>query len=540
MHPLSPPARCFGSLHHATFRWLLVLCTAIVLLPGEEVALATVSRSGTWTLDATAKGWQTTPGTNTSVTWIGTIATAGTHEVFLSLPAPATPPRELFLAMSGTQYHHPEVVYTVVAADGSHVVLVNTITRTVTAVDGTTLATPRVEDVSTGRLSLGTFTFAAGQAAQVHLAPNTWQLGDPATWGVDVLWAPDAAPVVALTQAAAILPPPHRVLVLATNPETKPDQDNAGSSSSWYNTYHGLGGATGMSSLKAWSRSPANARPYALTEAYDGGWFTPAVLATYDAVVLLYETPSLSSPQNDALTQYVQQGGGLVGVHSCVNEWHSTVAKLMGAFFVFHHDANYYWSTPRLAVLLNATTAGATHTSLVGMARAANPSNPQWACYDEWYIWENQDVAFGDVLLVNDNNFTTNGVRAASANFASEYHFPHPVTWQRNQAWWARITASQDTLALNNSIDPGQGRIWYTSLGHKEFGAPNTFDGDFSTDRTKSRVDRFVPRLPTVGAGPFTFFEHLDGGIAYAMGASEAPPVIGVPATSSPSTVIVP
>ena len=455
-------------------RGVLGLAVFAGVAMGADVTLDKVSSAGLWTNVPVTGGNDAKISTTneTNYTWSGTVEQSGRYEVFVFVPAGAAGVKNVGSATN----IYPEIVYTVVAADGSHRVAVNQKTS------------------ANQSISLGTFDFSANSTAQLHLSPNNYQIGEYWVWGTNQLWVSYQAPKLVWRAASTVPAPLRRILVISANTAIKPDVTTT---EKWFCEYHGQAAAPSLATLKVWAKS----NQYALTEAYDAGWSHLDSLALYDAVVINYEPPTFNAAQITALRGYIQLGGGLVGTHSSVNI-NKDIAQMLGADFTLSHPYTNYPSNTTVPLLLTVTSKGATHPSTRGILRTSNPSNPQYGCCDEWYLWNNNDTAQGESLLVESNGVLPTKDRS--------YINPHPVSWQRDSSWWQ--TANQ-----SRSSDPGQGRVWYSSMGHDGwYHFPGTRLNDYRLDP----VAKFTPKPPVLGSGVFTFYEHLTGGIAYAMGES--------------------
>jgi type 1 glutamine amidotransferase len=153
----------------------------------------------------------------------------------------------------------------------------------------------------------------------------------------------------------------------------------------------------------------------------DAATFAPEGLAAFDAVVFLMTTGDvLDAAQQSAMEGFVSAGGGFVGIHSAADteyDW-PWYGQLVGAYFDSH---------PAIQPA-TVTIADPAHPST-----AALPS--PWAATDEWYNFRTNVRGAARVLLTLDEASYTGGSMGAD----------HPIAWCR---------------------DVGQGRSWYTGLGH--------------------------------------------------------------------------
>jgi type 1 glutamine amidotransferase len=153
----------------------------------------------------------------------------------------------------------------------------------------------------------------------------------------------------------------------------------------------------------------------------DAATFTVEGLAGFDAVVFLMTTGDvLDAAQQAALEAFVSGGGGFAGIHSAADteyDW-PWYGQLVGAYFDSH---------PAIQPA-SVTVEDPAHPST-----AALPS--PWAATDEWYNFRTNVRGSAHVLLSLDEASYAGGTMGGD----------HPIAWCR---------------------DVGQGRSWYTGLGH--------------------------------------------------------------------------
>jgi type 1 glutamine amidotransferase len=155
----------------------------------------------------------------------------------------------------------------------------------------------------------------------------------------------------------------------------------------------------------------------------DATRFTPAALQQYAAVVFLQTTGDvLDSLQQQAFRQYIESGGGYLGIHAaadCEYDW-PWYGRLVGAYFKSHpaiQEAHLWIQLdPRFA-------------ELEALPRP-------WLRTDEWYNWQrppSEDTVH--VLVSIDENSYHGGINGAY----------HPMVWYHQV---------------------GLGRSFYIALGH--------------------------------------------------------------------------
>jgi len=155
----------------------------------------------------------------------------------------------------------------------------------------------------------------------------------------------------------------------------------------------------------------------------DAGRFTEAGLAEFDAVIFNSTTGDvLDNAQQAAFEDYIQAGGGYVGLHSATDteyDW-AWYGQLVGGYFEGHPAQQ------------NATIKVEDHV---------HPSTAHlgdtWPRFDEWYNIRDQDRDKIHVLLSLDEKTYTGGTDGAE----------HPIAWCQ---------------------DFDGGRSWYTGLGHTD------------------------------------------------------------------------
>jgi type 1 glutamine amidotransferase len=161
----------------------------------------------------------------------------------------------------------------------------------------------------------------------------------------------------------------------------------------------------------------------------DAAVFTPSELARYRAVVFLNTTGDiLNASQQSAFEQYIQSGGGFVGIHSATDteyDW-PWYGQLVGAYFANHPAIQ----TATIEV------SGTSHPSMQGL-----PS--RWTRTDEWYNFVAHPPASVTILAELDESTYTGGTMGSD----------HPMVWCQAFAG---------------------GRAWYTAMGHtsESYGEP--------------------------------------------------------------------
>ncbi|MCA9983283.1 MAG: ThuA domain-containing protein [Anaerolineales bacterium] len=153
----------------------------------------------------------------------------------------------------------------------------------------------------------------------------------------------------------------------------------------------------------------------------DAAIFTSGQLAAYQVVIFLNTTGDiLNESQQAAFEQFIQNGGGFVGVHAASDteyDW-PWYGQLMGAYFASHP---------------------AIQTATIQVSDPAHPAMQplptQWTRTDEWYNFQALPAGSINILAQLDESTYSGGTMGAN----------HPIIW-------------------NHAFDGG--RAWYTALGH--------------------------------------------------------------------------
>ncbi len=153
----------------------------------------------------------------------------------------------------------------------------------------------------------------------------------------------------------------------------------------------------------------------------DPAWFTGDRLRSYDVVIFMNTNGTLfTEEQRAALQEFIQAGGGYVGVHSAAAteyEW-DWYRRLVGAHFRNHPKVQ-----PAVIVVEDKDHVSTRHLP------------DRWERVDEWYNYRTNPREEVDVLLSLDT----------ASYEGSGMPDDHPIAWYRE-------------------FDGG--RTWYTGLGH--------------------------------------------------------------------------
>ncbi|MER5647580.1 ThuA domain-containing protein [Streptosporangium sp. NPDC002524] len=168
-------------------------------------------------------------------------------------------------------------------------------------------------------------------------------------------------------------------------------------------------------------RDLGTANGFTVTATEDANAFNASNLATYEAVIFLSTTGDvLNATQQTAFQNYVNGGGGYLGVHAAADteyDW-AYYGQLVGAWFSGHPAIQQ--ATVR--------TEDNTHP-------ATSHLGATWSRSDEWYNYRTNPRSTARVLQSLDEGSYSGGTMNGD----------HPITWCHPQ---------------------GSGRSFYTGLGH--------------------------------------------------------------------------
>ncbi len=171
-------------------------------------------------------------------------------------------------------------------------------------------------------------------------------------------------------------------------------------------------------------------------ETEEGGVFNREQLGHFKAVIFDNSTGRvLNDEQQQALSQYVEAGGALLGIHGSgdgSHHWPWYETNLLGARFS-HHPLN-----PQLQKTDVRVDTGVDSTLVRNLP-------PSWTHTDEWYIFFSQPKDVKIVSYINGDKIIPSGnlLFIKDKNFGMGKY--HPVAWYRTV---------------------GKGKTFYTSMGH--------------------------------------------------------------------------
>ena len=168
----------------------------------------------------------------------------------------------------------------------------------------------------------------------------------------------------------------------------------------------------------------------------EGGVFNPEQLRQFKAVIFNNSTGRvLNEAQQQALGQYVEGGGTLLGIHGAgdnSHHWSWYETNLLGTQFS-HHPINPQFQTTNVHLETGVDTT---------LTRNLPAS---WSHEDEWYVFFNQPKGAKVVSYINGDKIIPDGniLFTKDKNFGMGKY--HPVAWCRTV---------------------GKGKTFYTSMGH--------------------------------------------------------------------------
>lgn len=142
--------------------------------------------------------------------------------------------------------------------------------------------------------------------------------------------------------------------------------------------------------------------------------FSPERLSAYGLIVLTTTGGQLAPEQAQALTQWVREGGGLVGIHSATDSFKNSFEylRLIGGWFRSH--------PPQLSIAVEI----------------GDPAHPITQGVEPFEVWDELYLMFYDPTYVH--------VVCRTHSFENR---EVPIAWTRAE---------------------GEGRVFYLSLGHTE------------------------------------------------------------------------
>jgi len=192
---------------------------------------------------------------------------------------------------------------------------------------------------------------------------------------------------------------------------------------------------------------------------------SPAALAKYDAVIFASTTGDLPLPNTNAFLNWVKDGHAFIGLHAATDTFpnYAPYDEMTGAHFLRHG--------PQVQVEAINQDAGSAACKHLGKT---------WTVFDEIYQMKNFDGSGVHRLLSLDKlTLSPDDIKAGKAT-AGDY----PVAWTKEY---------------------GKGRVFYTSLGHRE----DMWDPEW---KEKDGTRKNSPEVAK------QYQQHVLGGIRWALG----------------------
>jgi len=185
---------------------------------------------------------------------------------------------------------------------------------------------------------------------------------------------------------------------------------------------------SGMAKLNQWF----------IYQTEEGGVFNPEQLKRFSAVIFNNSTGRvLSDEQQKFLSQYVDSGGTLLGIHGSGDNshhwpWYET--HLLGTQFSHHPIDPHLQKTD-------------VHTETHADSALTRKLSSVWTSEDEWYVFSSQPRDMHILSYINGEKIIPNGnfLWTTDKNFGMGNY--HPVAWYRTV---------------------GKGKTFYTSMGHSK------------------------------------------------------------------------
>jgi len=189
---------------------------------------------------------------------------------------------------------------------------------------------------------------------------------------------------------------------------------------------------------------------------------SPAALKNYDVVIFANTTGDLPLPDKQAFLDWIKSGKGFVGIHSASDTFHGypPFIEMIGGEFKTHPPGTYD------VEVLNQDKD----------CPACQHLGPTWQVNDEIYLLKSFDRA------------KVHGVLALDKHPKDKTPGDYPIAWTKEY---------------------GQGRVFYTSLGHRE----DIWDGNWKDEKGQRK------NSPEVA---MAYQQHVLGGINWALGLENA------------------
>lgn len=184
---------------------------------------------------------------------------------------------------------------------------------------------------------------------------------------------------------------------------------------------------------------------------------SPENLRKFDGVIFANTTGDLAIPDKEYFLNWLKSGKAFIGMHSCSDTYHGypPFIQMLGGEFLTHHEQ----------VKVECINESPKHPSTVHLGE-------KYAVFDEIYLFKNfkREEVHGLLTLHTHPN--------------KGYPGDFPVSWCKEY---------------------GQGRVFYTSLGHRE----DVWDAEWKDGNGRRANDPEVSKA---------YQQHILGGIEWALG----------------------
>lgn len=169
-----------------------------------------------------------------------------------------------------------------------------------------------------------------------------------------------------------------------------------------------------------------------ITATEEGDNFTPEILSSFDLVIFVHTTQDiLDAQQQEALKNYVENGGGLLALHTGADteykwDWY---VQAIGASFVGHPP-----SQEGKLIIEDRSHPATEHFP-----------DSTWIVTDEWYSFDRNPRENVQVLIsIDENSYDVDDDRWFEG--AKQRMGDHPLVWYK---------------------EVGKGKVFQTALGHE-------------------------------------------------------------------------
>ncbi|EST08950.1 hypothetical protein PSEUBRA_001271 [Kalmanozyma brasiliensis GHG001] len=187
---------------------------------------------------------------------------------------------------------------------------------------------------------------------------------------------------------------------------------------------------------------------------------SPDFLTQFDALLFISVSGKALSPTGaNALREYIEAGGGFLGVHeACDALYHySWYGRLVGAFFNYHPQITH--------ATLNVNTS---HPATAHL-------NATWRVYDEMYNFNSNPSLLGKQYVITADEGSYKDPVETVEQRARVQGEIHPIAWWKegNQLDYNRhvkvgggTDPTKKEIREGTAGTGGEGRSFYTALGH--------------------------------------------------------------------------